>query len=94
MLQLRHGVTEVELGRCGGIALSTEPGELFTRLVGELPAARIGELTQQLATVTHGQGVFTSELDHYRPVHSVPPVRARTGVDPRDRTAWFRENPR
>ncbi|MDQ2839004.1 MAG: TetM/TetW/TetO/TetS family tetracycline resistance ribosomal protection protein [Actinomycetota bacterium] len=82
------------LGRLGGTALSTGPSSRHTAIIGTIPAANIPTLTARLPGLTHGEGVFTSELDHYGPVPDTPPVRPRVGFDPGDRELWFREVPR
>jgi ribosomal protection tetracycline resistance protein len=84
--------------RLGGVPVDTEfddpAASSYTRIVGHLPAAGLHALTSRLPDVTGGTGALTSELDHYRPVHGDPPVRRRSGPDPRDRQIWFQEMPR
>ena len=45
-------------------------------LEGEIPAARVHELQQQLPGLTRGEGVLECEFDRYRPVRGRPPSRA------------------
>lgn len=80
--------------RLGGTPLSTEYAAAYARLEGHLPARRLHALSSRLPDLTGGEGALSSGLDHYRPVHGEPPVRARTGPDPLDREVWFRDMPR
>ena len=38
-------------------------------LDGQIPAARVHELTSLLPGLTQGEGVLESEFDHYEPLH-------------------------
>ena len=82
------------VGRLGGVPLSTGYGASYSRIEGHLPAGQVRALTSRLPDLTGGEGVFTAELDHHRPVPGPPPDRRRTGPDPLDREVWFREMPR
>jgi ribosomal protection tetracycline resistance protein len=83
------------LGRLGAVPLETSSGGGYTRLTGLLPSAAVPALTARLPDLTSGEGVLASRLDHYAPVTAgAPPTRRRTGPDPLDRTAWFRDVPR
>ncbi len=86
-------VTSV-LGRVGAnvVDFTVEAG--YTRLAGIVPAARIRDITTRLARLTNGEGAFTSEFDHHRPLQDAPPVKPRRGADPGDRETWFRAHPR
>jgi ribosomal protection tetracycline resistance protein len=44
-------------------------------LEGEIPAARVHDLQQQLPTLTHGEGVLDYAFDHYEPVRGTTPTR-------------------
>jgi ribosomal protection tetracycline resistance protein len=88
------GSVSSSLGRLGGVVVTSDQGDRFTELSGTIPAGRVRALAGQLAEMTHGEGVLTTELDHYRPVHGPPPSRPRRGPDPGDRTEWFRAMPR
>jgi ribosomal protection tetracycline resistance protein len=59
------------------------------RLEGEIPAARVYELQKKLATLTRGEGVLDSALDHYRPVRGAVPTRPRTDRNPLDRRNYL-----
>jgi ribosomal protection tetracycline resistance protein len=83
------------LGRLGAVVLETSAGGGYTRVSGHLPSAVVPGLTARLPDLTSGEGVLASRLDHYAPVATgAPPTRRRTGPDPLDRTAWFRDVPR
>jgi ribosomal protection tetracycline resistance protein len=56
---------------------------------GQIPAARIHNLTQQLPTLTGGEGVLENTFDHYRPVAGRPPSRPRTDHNPLDRKEYL-----
>ena len=59
-------------------------------LEGEIPAARVHELTQQLPALTRGEGVLESAFHRYQPVHGPYPARPRTDHDPLDCTEYLR----
>jgi ribosomal protection tetracycline resistance protein len=82
------------LARLGGAVATSSQGERFAELIGTIPAARIRAFSGQLAELTHGEGVLTSEPDHYRTVAGPAPTRPRRGPDPADRATWFRALPR
>jgi ribosomal protection tetracycline resistance protein len=54
-------------------------GSSYT-LVGEIPAAWVHELQQQLPALTRGEGLV--ECDSYQPVCGKIPTRPRTDYDP------------
>jgi ribosomal protection tetracycline resistance protein len=58
-------------------------------LEGELPAAAVHELQQQLPAPTRGEGVLESAFDHYQPVRGPLPTRPRTDHNPLDRKAYL-----
>jgi ribosomal protection tetracycline resistance protein len=83
------------LGRLGAVLLDTSAAGGYTHLTGNLPSAAVPALTARLPDLTSGEGVLASRLHHYAPVLAGPaPTRRRTGPDPLDRTAWFRDVPR
>jgi ribosomal protection tetracycline resistance protein len=59
-------------------------------LEGEVPAARMHELQQQLSALTRGEGVLETAFDRYQPVRGPFPTRPRTDHDPLDRKAYLR----
>ncbi|MGW4369386.1 GTP-binding protein [Nocardia takedensis] len=83
------------LGRHAAVLSETVEVGRYRRLRGFLPSSRLSSLLRTLPNITEGEGVLTSSVDHYQPVTGgTPPRRRRTGVDPRDRVAWFRDMPR
>jgi ribosomal protection tetracycline resistance protein len=60
------------------------------RLEGEVPAARVHELQQQLSALTRGEGVLETAFDRYRPVRGPFPTRPRTDHNPLDRREYLR----
>jgi ribosomal protection tetracycline resistance protein len=51
-------------------------------LEGEIPAARMHELQQQLPGLTRGEGVLECAFDHYEPVRGTIPTRPRSDYNP------------
>jgi ribosomal protection tetracycline resistance protein len=58
-------------------------------LEGEVPAARIHELQQQLPALTHGEGLVECEFDSYQPVRGKMPARPRTDYNPLNRKEYL-----
>jgi ribosomal protection tetracycline resistance protein len=58
-------------------------------LEGDIPAARVRELQQQLPTLTRGEGVLESAFDHYEPVGGTIPIRPRTDHNPLNRKEYL-----
>jgi ribosomal protection tetracycline resistance protein len=58
-------------------------------LEGDIPAARVHELPQQLPALTRGEGVLEWAFDHYRPVRGPVPARARTDHNPLSREEYL-----
>jgi len=56
---------------------------------GDIPAARVYELQQQLSGLTRGEGVFESAFDHYQPVDGGIPTRPRTDQNPLNRKEYL-----
>jgi translation elongation factor EF-G len=63
-------------------------GSSYT-LVGEIPAARVHELQQQLPALTHGEGLVECEFDSYQPVRGKIPTRPRTDYNPLNRKEYL-----
>ena len=57
---------------------------------GDIRAATVHSLQQQLSELTRGEGVLESALDHYRPVSGTVPTRPRTDQNPLNRTEYVR----
>jgi ribosomal protection tetracycline resistance protein len=60
-------------------------------LEGEVPAARVHELRQQLSALTRGEGALETAFDRYQPLRGPFPTRPRTDHDPLDREAYLRQ---
>ncbi|MDP9333341.1 MAG: GTP-binding protein, partial [Actinomycetota bacterium] len=58
-------------------------------LEGEIPAARVHELQQQLPALTRGEGVLECAFDGYQPVRGTSPTRPRTDHNPLDRKEYL-----
>lgn len=58
-------------------------------LEGEIPAASIHGLEQQLPTLTSGEGVLECVFAHHRPVSGPVPERPRTDHDPLNRKEYL-----
>jgi len=58
-------------------------------LDGEIPAARVHELTQQLPALTRGEGVMESAFDRYQPVRGTIPARPRSDHHPLNRKEYL-----
>ncbi|MFD1541222.1 elongation factor G [Nonomuraea guangzhouensis] len=56
---------------------------------GDIPAARVHELQQQLPALTRGEGVLESAFDRYQPVSGAVPARPRTDHNPLDRKEYL-----
>ena len=58
-------------------------------LDGDIPAARVHELQQQLPALTRGEGLLECTFDHYEPVRGTVPTRPRTDHNPLDRKEYL-----
>ena len=58
-------------------------------LEGEIAAARVHDLQQQLPGLTRGEGVLESEFARYQPVRGLIPARPRSGVNALDRKEYM-----
>jgi ribosomal protection tetracycline resistance protein len=83
------GVTLPALARLGGVARSQELRGASYVLEGQIPAARVHELQQQLPALTRGEGVLECAFDRYQPVRGTIPMRARTDHDPLNRKEYL-----
>ena len=57
---------------------------------GEIPAARVHRLHQELPALTSGEGVLETGFSRYRAIRGPAPRRQRTLSDPLDRKAYLR----
>jgi ribosomal protection tetracycline resistance protein len=58
-------------------------------LEGEVPAARVHELQQQLSAPTRGEGILETAFDRFQPVRGAVPTRPRTEHHPLDRKEYL-----
>jgi ribosomal protection tetracycline resistance protein len=56
---------------------------------GDIPAARVHELRQQLSALTRGEGVLECAFDRYEPVEGAVPTRPRWDRNPLDREEYL-----
>ena len=77
------------LNRLRAVPYTQVTGETAATLEGDIPAARVHELRQQLPPLTGGEGVLEGTFDRYEPVSGTPPSRPRTGNNPLDRVEYL-----
>jgi ribosomal protection tetracycline resistance protein len=77
------------LNRLRAVPHTQVTGETAATLEGDIPAARVHELRQQLPPLTGGDGVVECTFDRYEPVSGTPPSRPRTGNNPLDRVEYL-----
>jgi ribosomal protection tetracycline resistance protein len=83
------GVVLPALGRVRAVPdLTTLHGSAYL-LEGEIPAARIYELQQQVPTLTHGEGVLECVFERYATVRGQVPTRPRTDQNPLNRKEYL-----
>ena len=58
-------------------------------LEGEIPAAHVHELQQQLPALTRGEGVLESAFGHYELIVGTPPTRPRSDHNPLNRKEYL-----
>ena len=58
-------------------------------LDGEIPAAQVRALEQQLPGLTRGEGVLEATFGHYQPVRGEVPERPRTDHNPLNREEYL-----
>ncbi|MFL5946637.1 MAG: GTP-binding protein [Gaiellaceae bacterium] len=58
-------------------------------VVGDIPAARVHELRQQLPALTRGEGVLEAAFDRHEPVSGAIPTRPRSDHNPLDREEYL-----
>ena len=64
-------------------------GAVTSVLEGEIPAAAVYKLEQQLPALSRGEGVLESAFERYQPVTGIIPNRARTDHDPLNRRDYL-----
>jgi ribosomal protection tetracycline resistance protein len=83
------GVMAPTLARLRAVPHSQELRSVVYVLEGEMPAARVHELQQELPALTRGEGVLESTFDRYEPVGGAIPTRPRTDHNPLNRKEYL-----
>jgi ribosomal protection tetracycline resistance protein len=83
------GATVSAMARLRAVPQTQEMRGSSCTLVGEIPAAQVYELNQQLPALTRGEGVVECEFDSYQAVRGKFPTRPRTDYNPLDRKVYL-----
>ena len=85
------GPVMAALARLRAVAQTQETRGSSYVLEGEIPAARVHELQQQLPVLTRGEGALECDFDvaRYQPVEGKPPTRPRTDNNPLNRKEYL-----
>ncbi len=78
-----------ELARLLAVPRTQEMQGASCTLEGEIPAARVHELQQQLRALTRGEGALECVFDRHRPVGGKIPTRSRTDYNPLNRKEYL-----
>ena len=77
------------LARLRAVPHTQVAGDVSATLEGDIPAAQVHQLRQQLPPLTRGEGVVECIFDRYEPVSGAPPVRPRTDNNPLNRVEYL-----
>jgi ribosomal protection tetracycline resistance protein len=77
------------LARLRAVPHTQVAGGVSTVLEGDIPAAQVHGLRQQLPALTRGEGVLECVFDRYEPVIGTPPSRPRTDNNPLNRVEYL-----
>jgi ribosomal protection tetracycline resistance protein len=77
------------LGRLGAVPGTPVPHGSAYLIDGQIPAARVHLLRQQLPGLSRGEGVLDSSFDRYEPVRGPFPTRARSDNNPLNRKEYL-----
>jgi ribosomal protection tetracycline resistance protein len=83
------GATVSALARLRAVPQTPEMRGSSYTLEGEILAARVHELQQQLPALTRGEGVLECTFHHYQPVRGTVPTRPRTDHNPLNRKEYL-----
>jgi ribosomal protection tetracycline resistance protein len=83
------GPVAAALARLGGVPRAPVRRGPSCLLAGEIPAARLHELQQQLPALTRGEGVLDCVSGSYRPARRPVPVRPRSDHNPLNRVEYL-----
>jgi len=79
----------VALARLAAVPQTQSLRGSWATLDGEIPAARVHHLQQQLRALTRGEGTLECALAHYRPVRGTNPTRPRSDRNPMNRKEYL-----
>ena len=71
-----------------GVQSTVTQGPFYV-VEGEIPAARVHDLQQQLPALTHGEGVLESAFARFEPVTGAIAARSRTDHNPLNRKEYL-----
>jgi ribosomal protection tetracycline resistance protein len=77
------------LARLRAVPAVSATNDSWCTLEGDIPAARVHELRQQVPPLTGGEGVLETAFDHYEPIHGPAPDRPRTDDNPLNRDEYL-----
>jgi ribosomal protection tetracycline resistance protein len=77
------------LGRFGAVPGTPVLRGSACQLAGEIPAAQVHLLRQQLPGLSRGEGVLDSSFERYEPVRGLSPTRAPGDNNPLDRKEYL-----
>lgn len=77
------------LARLHAIPLTQAGSDASYAVEGDIPAAQVHALQQELPGLTQGEGVLESAFDHYEPVRGSKPTRRRTDHNPLNRQEYM-----
>lgn len=72
-----------------GVPQAPAPRGSWYLVDGVIPASQVHRLQRELPSLTGGEGVLETALDHYQPVSSTPPTRPRTDLNPLNRKEYL-----
>jgi ribosomal protection tetracycline resistance protein len=77
------------LARLGAAPGAPQPNGSSCLVEGDIPAARVHQLEQQLPALTRGEAVLDCTFDRYQVVGGRPPVRPRSDHNPLNRKEYL-----
>jgi ribosomal protection tetracycline resistance protein len=77
------------LAKLRAVPAVSATADSWCTLEGDVPAAQLNELRQQLSPLTRGEGVLETSFGHYQPVRGPAPSRPRTGDNPLNREEYL-----
>ena len=77
------------MARLGAVPGAPQPRGSSCLVEGDIPAARVHELEQQLPALTRGEAVLDGAFDRYQMVPGRPPARPRSDYNPLHRKEYL-----